>query len=154
MDQITLVSHTGCSGKIVFFPILCNPSLAYIWLQNIFKVLITVRMYSRSKWLTVFWTTNSIPVLARERWQILKIIWKTYFFLNTLYIKVPVASRIMLSCIKAQNWISGCWYPSWGYWVFLSTHWMNEEPKTRISDNDHLPDIWHPDIQFNSIITI
>ena len=41
--------HTGCSGKIVFFFIIyCNPSLAYISLQEIFKALNKMRMYSHT----------------------------------------------------------------------------------------------------------
>lgn len=65
-----MISHyydTGCSGKIVFFPI--HYCLAYISLHGIFKVLDAVRVYSLSYWLAISWTTISSPVLAKERLQ-------------------------------------------------------------------------------------
>ena len=44
-------------------------------------------VYSHSYWLGIFCTTNSSPVLERERWQ---NVVKTQFFLNTLYMYVHV----------------------------------------------------------------
>ena len=54
---------------MVFFTIHCNPSFAYIAVRETFKVLNAMRVYSHSYWLVIFCTTNSIPVLARGRWQ-------------------------------------------------------------------------------------
>ena len=64
---------TGCSGKMCFFTIHCNPSFAYIAVR---EALNAMRMYSHSYWLVIFCTSNSSRVLARERWQTFENSWK------------------------------------------------------------------------------
>ena len=52
-------------------------------LPEIFKTLNATREYSRSYWLAKlanFYTTNSSPVLAGERWQINENSWKKHNF--------------------------------------------------------------------------
>ena len=63
----------------VFFIIHCNPSIAYISLQEICKAPNAMRVNSGQ------FLYNSSPVLARERWQNNENSWKNTFFLNTLY---------------------------------------------------------------------
>ena len=69
--------YTGCSGNLGFFTIHCNPSLAYIAVSPL-KTLIAMRVYSHSYWLVFFFPTNSSRVLARVRWQSLRILGKKH----------------------------------------------------------------------------
>ena len=59
----------GVQEKCVFLIIHCKTSLAYIWQQEIFTALNLMQVYSHCYCLANFCTTNSSPVLARERWK-------------------------------------------------------------------------------------
>ena len=52
--------------KCVFFTIHCNPSLAYISLQEIFKALNSMRLYSHCYWLANFCTTKIMKILGKH----------------------------------------------------------------------------------------
>ena len=54
---------TGCSGKLCFFTILCNPSLAYIAVRD-FQSSNAMRVYSHSYWLVIF-----VQPIAAECWR-------------------------------------------------------------------------------------
>ena len=57
-------------------------------LQETFKALNAVRVYSHSYWLVISCTTNSSRVLARERWQTFENSWKK----NTIFNEHPVCN--------------------------------------------------------------
>ena len=67
-------------------------------LQETFKALNKMRVYSHSYWLVIFCTTNSSRVLARESWQTFENSWKiTQYLMNTLYkIKYHTRSSIKI----------------------------------------------------------
>ena len=80
----TALRAAGCSGKIVFFTIHYNPSLAYIAvrdLQSSQRNAIVQSLLLASN----FCTTNSSRVLARERWQTSENSWKkTQYLMNKI----------------------------------------------------------------------
>ena len=92
---IWLGALTRCWGK-VFFPMHCNLSLCYIPLPEISNVLNTMRVYSRSGWPAIFWTTNSSQVLL-----LVAKYWK-FYGKNTIFPEHPVH----IDCGMLGNWIN------------------------------------------------
>ena len=77
-------------------------------LQETFKALNVMGVYSHSYWLVIFCTTNSNRVLARERWQTFENSWKnTKYLMNTLYYlqlcKLIDQSRVLNSLFAFLN---------------------------------------------------
>ena len=59
---------TGCSGKFVFLPTATPPSPNS--LEETFKALNAMRVYSHFYWLTIFCTTNSIREFLEKKHNI------------------------------------------------------------------------------------
>ena len=89
------ITDTGCSGKMCFFTIHCNPSFANIALRDL-QSSQRIASVQHSYWLVIFCTTNSSRVLARERWQTFENSLKK----NTIFDEHPVGYAMYSLCIS------------------------------------------------------
>ena len=81
-----------------------------------------MRVYSHSYCLVIFCTTNSIRVLARERWKTFEISWKkTQYLINILYLSRQGASISWLVC--------------WTFSIFLASNGRHRKSDQSTTDN-------------------
>ena len=76
---------TGCSGKIVFFHIHCNPSLAHIAVRDYQSSQRNASVQSLLLAGNFFYTANNSRVLTRASCKLLRILGK-----NTIFYEHPV----------------------------------------------------------------
>ena len=80
--------------KKCFFTIYCNPFLAYILLQENFKVLNTISVYNLSYWLAIFCTTNS-KILKKKHFPEHPVTLHTHTYISVTWFQ-PLASLTYL----------------------------------------------------------
>ena len=86
-DMVTKdISATGCSGKIVFFPIHCNPSLASIAVRDLQSSQRNARMQSLLSAGNFLYNQQQPSSGEGEVSHLREFLEKTQYLMNTLYI--------------------------------------------------------------------